>query len=100
MASSSVGGSAEWLLYDRIVPDSMTTTAASTPMTPITLTAAGARRRRLALGACATLMVPALPAWSQFRVEISGVGATQLPIVITRFRDEDRSGTSLSGIVR
>ncbi|HMC16775.1 MAG TPA: Tol-Pal system protein TolB, partial [Albitalea sp.] len=45
-------------------------------------------------------MVPALPAWSQFRVEISGVGATQLPIVITRFRDEDRSGTSLSGIVR
>src|SRR5438105_5820237 len=100
MASSSVGGSAEWLLYDRIVPNSMATTPASTPMTPIALTAVGAGRRRLALGTCAALFAPALPAWAQFRVEISGVGATQLPIVITRFRDEDRSGTSLSGIVR
>jgi TolB protein len=69
-------------------------------MTINALTAAGAGRRRIALGTCAALMAPALPAWSQFRVEISGVGATQLPIVITRFRDEERTGTSLSGIVR
>jgi len=37
---------------------------------------------------------------SQFRVEISGIGATQLPIAVTRFRDEDRSGQAISAIVR
>ncbi|HEY9024497.1 MAG TPA: Tol-Pal system beta propeller repeat protein TolB [Burkholderiaceae bacterium] len=37
-----------------------------------------------------------LPAWAQFRVEISGVGATQLPIAITKFRDEDRATPSVS----
>ena len=44
----------------------------------------------------------ALPsaAQAQFRVEISGVGATQLPLAVTRFRDEDRSGVALSAIVR
>jgi len=40
------------------------------------------------------------PAWAQFRVEISGVGATQVPIAIARFRDEDRAGQSVSAIVR
>lgn len=39
-------------------------------------------------------------ALAQFRVEISGIGATQLPIAVTRFRDEDRSGQSISAIVR
>ncbi len=38
----------------------------------------------------------ALPAQAQFRVEISGVGATQLPIAIVKFRDEERSTPSLS----
>ena len=44
----------------------------------------------------------ARPAQAQFRVEISGVGATQLPIAIVRFRDEERNTPSLSisGIVR
>jgi TolB protein len=42
----------------------------------------------------------ALPALAQFRVEISGVGATQLPIAVARFRDEDKAGTALSQIVR
>jgi len=37
---------------------------------------------------------------AQFRVEISGIGTTQLPIAITRFRDEDRSGQAQSAIVR
>ena len=37
---------------------------------------------------------------AQFRVEISGVGATQLPIAVARFRDEDKAGQSLSAIVR
>ncbi len=37
---------------------------------------------------------------AQFKVEISGIGATQLPIAITRFRDEDRAGQAVSAIVR
>lgn len=40
------------------------------------------------------------PAAAQFRVEISGVGATQLPIAIARFRDEDKTNQVLSAIVR
>jgi len=41
-----------------------------------------------------------LPAWGQFRVEISGVGATQVPISIAPFRDEERINPAISGIVR
>jgi len=54
--------------------------------------------RRLALAACALAL--ALPAAAQFRVEISGVGATQLPIAVVRFRDEDKSNQSPSAIIR
>jgi TolB protein len=48
----------------------------------------------------AGLSAGALPAMAQFRVEISGVGATQLPIAIPKFRDEDRAGQQVSAIVR
>ena len=45
-------------------------------------------------------LLSAWPAvWAQFRVEIAGIGATQLPIAITRFRDEDRSGQAIAAIV-
>lgn len=54
-------------------------------------------RRRLCAG-LAALSAPA--AWAQFRVEISGVGATQLPVAITRFRDEGLAGQPISQIVR
>ena len=55
-----------------------------------------ARRR-----ACAALLaLAALPAAAQFRVEISGVGATQLPIAVVRFRDEDKTAQSISAIIR
>jgi len=54
--------------------------------------------RRLALAACTLAL--ALPAAAQFRVEISGVGATQLPIAVVRFRDEDKSNQSPSAIIR
>jgi TolB protein len=37
---------------------------------------------------------------AQFRVEISGIGATQLPIAVVRFRDEDRVPQPVSAIVR
>jgi len=61
-------------------------------------------RRSLCIAAslgAAWLACP-LPATAQFRVEITGVGATQLPIAIVKFRDEERSAPSLSvsGIVR
>src|SRR5436189_5936623 len=48
----------------------------------------------------ALLLMAALPAAAQFRVEISGVGATQLPIAVVRFRDEDKSNQSPSAIIR
>ena len=56
-------------------------------------------RRRFAAATLA-LCTPALPAWAQFRVEISGVGATQLPIAVLRFRDEDRAPQPVAAIVR
>ncbi len=39
-------------------------------------------------------------AQAQFRVEISGVGATQLPIAVPRFRDEDKAPQPISAIIR
>jgi TolB protein len=55
------------------------------------------RRHFCATGA-AFLAAPS--AFAQFKVEISGVGATQLPIAVTRFRDEEQSGQSPAGIIR
>ena len=54
----------------------------------------------LAASTLSSLQVFAPAVRAQFRVEISGIGATQLPLAITRFRDEDRSGQSISAIVR
>ena len=58
--------------------------------------------RRHALRALgASLALPALtPAFAQFRVEIRGVGGTQIPIALGRFRDEDRQPQSISAVVR
>ncbi|MDE1948987.1 MAG: Tol-Pal system protein TolB [Burkholderiales bacterium] len=42
----------------------------------------------------------AAPALAQFRIQISGVGATQIPLVVANFRDEDKAGVSIAGIVR
>jgi TolB protein len=55
-------------------------------------------KRRVFCAASAAFLV--VPAWAQFKVEISGVGATQLPIAVARFRDEDKSGQSPSAIIR
>ena len=55
-------------------------------------------RRRAML---ATLLAaPALPAFAQFRVEVSGVGLTQLPIVIAQFRGEAQSPQKISALVQ
>jgi TolB protein len=58
-------------------------------------------RRQLCLGIAASL--GSWPAAAQFRVEISGVGQTQIPVAIAKFRDEDGASPSLgvtSTIVR
>ena len=53
------------------------------------------RRRILAsLGALA-----AWPAAAQFRVEVSGVGARQIPVTIASFRDQDKAGAPVADIV-
>jgi TolB protein len=58
-----------------------------------------ATRRRLCAG---LLAFGTAPAWAQFRVEITGVGATQLPVAIARFRDEDKAGPTapIGAIIR
>ena len=53
------------------------------------------RRFITALGALSTA-----PALAQFRVEISGVGATQVPIVVAALRGETSASVALSTVVR
>ena len=40
-----------------------------------------------------------VPAWSQFKVEISGVGITQLPIAIVAFKGDDAAPQKMGGII-
>ena len=47
---------------------------------------------------CANLW-SASPVWAQFRIEIAGVGATQIPVAIARFRGEERAPQPISAIV-
>jgi TolB protein len=54
------------------------------------------RRALIATGALAVVQ----PVLAQFRVEISGVGATQIPLAAAPFRDEAASGVAVSEIVR
>lgn len=41
-----------------------------------------------------------LPTWAQFRVEVSGVGMTQLPVVIAPFKGEASTPQKIAGIVQ
>nr|WP_284335333.1 Tol-Pal system beta propeller repeat protein TolB [Comamonas sp. NoAH] len=43
---------------------------------------------------------PALPALAQFRVEVTGVGLTQLPIALPMFRGEEGAPQKISQIIR
>ncbi len=54
--------------------------------------------RRALLAALAAS--PVLPAFAQFRVEVSGVGLTQLPIALAPFKGEDASPQKISTIVQ
>ena len=58
-------------------------------------------RRRLAQSLAAALALPcAAPAWSQFRVEVSGVGLRQLPIALPPFRGEEAAPQKPTAIVQ
>jgi TolB protein len=57
-----------------------------------------APRRRLLLGAAAALF--AGPGAAQFRIEITGVGATQIPLSLAAFRDEAVAPVAVSTVIR
>jgi TolB protein len=54
---------------------------------------------RFALGLL-TASLLALPTWAQFRVEVSGVGLTQVPIAFAPLRGEETSPQKISSIVQ
>ena len=54
--------------------------------------------RRRFVGALAA--TAALPAAAQFRVEITGIGGTQIPVAIATFRDETLSPVPVAAVVR
>ena len=71
-------------------------------MSPSTEPAANglARRHFIALGAAGGLAAWGSPALAQFRVEVSGVGLTQLPIAIAPFRVEEAALQKIAAIVQ
>ncbi len=54
-------------------------------------------RRAVVAGLAAA---PILPALAQFKVEVSGIGVTQLPIAIATFRSETQSPQKMASIVQ
>jgi len=46
------------------------------------------------------LSLLAVPAWAQFRVEVTGVGMTQLPVVMVPFKGEGAAPQKLASIVQ
>jgi TolB protein len=56
------------------------------------------KARRVFLGAAVGVL--ATPLMAQFRVEISGVGTTQIPLALASFRDETGAGVSVSAVLR
>ena len=56
--------------------------------------------RRMLAGWLAASAFPVLPALAQFRVEVSGVGMTQLPVAIASFRGEAQSPQKIGSIVK
>ena len=58
------------------------------------------KRAFFALMLALAALCASAPSLAQFRVEISGVGATQVPIAIVKFRDEDKATQMVSSIIR
>lgn len=57
-------------------------------------------KRRVLISLMAAGSLCALPALAQFRVEVSGVGLTQVPIAIAPFRGEAQSPQKIGSIVK
>jgi len=57
-------------------------------------------RRTLLKAAAPAALLSTSAVQAQFRVQISGVGATQVPIAVARFKDEDRAPQPVSAIIR
>lgn len=57
------------------------------------------RRRVMGLGGL-LVAATAVPAFAQFRVEVSGIGLTQLPIAVASFRGEDQAPQKIAAIVQ
>lgn len=56
-------------------------------------------RRQLSAAAASAWTLSALPAWAQFRVEVSGVGAVQLPIAVPDFVGDAAAPQKIGAIV-
>ena len=56
--------------------------------------------RRNALSLLAVGALPFVPAFAQFRVEVSGVGMTQVPVAVAPFRGEAQSPQKIGSIVK
>lgn len=66
--------------------------------TPSSMQHPASWRRRNVVGALAGLA--SLPALAQFRVEVTGVGLTQLPIALAPFRGQDAAPQKIAAIVQ
>ncbi|HAJ13513.1 MAG TPA: hypothetical protein DCM06_13265, partial [Comamonadaceae bacterium] len=53
-----------------------------------------------AAASAAVAAVPFTPAWAQFRVEVAGAGATQIPFSIAPFRDNGLVTQDMAAIIR
>ena len=69
-------------------------------MTPLAAAVPHPSRRYVMAALMASAALPALPALAQFRVEVSGVGLTQLPIALAPFRGEAQAPQKISSIVQ
>ena len=58
------------------------------------------QRRSLVQGIAACTLPWSLSAWGQFRVEVSGVGLTQMPIAVATFRGEAQAPQKIGAIVK
>ena len=69
-----------------------------TPLIPHTPPSPSVPARRRFLAGLA--LAAAGPARAEFKIEVTGVGATRIPVAVAPFRDEDRSRAPTSAIVR
>ena len=58
------------------------------------------RRALLAAGALSPVMLSPLMAAAQFRVEVSGVGMTQIPVTVAVFRGNNSLPADVAAVVR